>query len=123
MLEKFNNGSLYIGEITGIVPYSIENIGGGYSVDGNYLGTYKTVLYFDGEKYVDVFWPDLIINVLTNKSLMVSKDGILYSLDKESLVKYTGKIDEEVLKETALKQKQDISKKRLLKRKNKKMKK
>ena len=63
------------------------------------------------------------LNVLTNKSLMVSKDGILYSLDKESLVKYTGKIDEEVLKETALKQKQDISKKRLLKRKNKKMKK
>lgn len=54
---------------------------------------------------------------------MVSKDGILYSLDKGSLVKYTGKIDEEVLKETALKQKQDISKKRLLKRKNKKMKK
>ena len=119
MLEKFNNGSLYIGEITGIVPYSIENIGGGYSVDGNYLGTYKTVLYFDGQKYVDVFWPDLIINVLTNKSLMVSNDGILYSLDKGSLVKYTGKIDEEVLKETALKQKQDISKKRLLKRKNK----
>ena len=119
MLEKYNAKNLYEGEISGIVPYSIEKMGGGYSVDGNFLGTYKTILNFDGDKYVDIFWPDLIINVIdapSDKNIMISDDGILYSLNSKSLEKCPDNINENDIIALAMKQKQNMSKKRLLKK-------
>ena len=40
MFEKYNIDDLYLGEVSVVVPYSIENIGGAHMYDGLYLGSY-----------------------------------------------------------------------------------
>lgn len=91
MFEKYNVDDLYLGEVSVVVPYSIENIGGAHMYDGLYLGSYQTILYFDGSRYVDIYHPNFIVNafdVPSRKSLEVSKNRNLYTINTQALKKY-----------------------------------
>ena len=91
MFEKYNIDNLFVGEVSGIMPNSIVNNGGCYSIDGIYYGTYNTILYFDGSDYIDIYHPKSIINVIETPSrrhLEISKNKILYTLNTSSLKKY-----------------------------------
>ena len=91
MFEKYNIDDLYLGEVSVVVPYSIENIGGAHMYDGLYLGSYQTILYFDGSIYVDIYHPNFIVNafdVTSRKSLEVSKNRNLYTINTQALKKY-----------------------------------
>lgn len=91
MFEKYNIDDLYLGDVSVVVPSYIENIGGVHAYDGLYLGSYETILYFNGSKYVDIYHPNFIVNafdVPSRKSLEVSKNKNLYTINTQALKKY-----------------------------------
>ena len=61
MFEKYDIDKLYIGEIEGWIPWSIENIGGNISITGDDVGVYQTIIYEDNGKYIDIYHLDRII--------------------------------------------------------------
>ena len=68
MFEKYNIDDLYLGEVSVVVPYSIENIGGAHMYDPNFI--------------VNAF------DVPSRKSLEVSKNRNLYTINTQALKKY-----------------------------------
>ena len=92
MFEKYDIDKLYIGEIEGWIPWSIENIGGNISITGDDVGVYQTIIYEDNGRYIDIYHLDRIICDISKGNinhLCCSIDCCLYILNGSTLRKYS----------------------------------
>lgn len=92
MFERYDIESLYSCTIEVCIPWSIENIGGCISIISGNIKTYKTIVCYNGNRYVDIFHLDHVINVVDfpcEKIPSLSYNGKLYVLNTNTLKKYS----------------------------------
>ena len=97
MFEKYDIDRLYTCEVKVWVPWSIENIGGMVTVEGEIIQGYQTIVYEDSRGYIDIYHLNRIICDMSKSNfnhICCSDDGYLYTMDSNNLKKYSDGLSE-----------------------------
>ena len=118
MFEKYDIDRLYTCEIEVWAPWSIGNIGGMVTIEGEIIQGYQTIVYKNSGRYVDIYHLNRIICDMSKSNfnhICCSDDGYLYVLDSYNLKKYSDGLSEKQ-KNVKFLQRLPFEKNRLLKR-------